>query len=119
MKYAASVENLRLKFPGEDSLQFRDLSLSIPHGENILIVGPSGCGKSTLLQVLTGIIPNSVEVPVKYDSIAIPAKWGYVFQDPDTQFCMPFVDEEIAFVLENLNALREEMPTLIRHYLQL
>ena len=28
---------------------------------------------------------------------------GYVFQDPDTQFCMPYVDEELAFVLENLS----------------
>src|SRR5699024_3382384 len=31
------------------------------------------------------------------------------FQDQDTQFCMRFVDEELAFVLENLQVPREKM----------
>ncbi|MGO4273738.1 ABC transporter ATP-binding protein, partial [Paenibacillus sp. TAF58] len=44
---------------------------------------------------------------------------GYVFQDPDTQFCMPYADEEIAFVLENLQVPREEMPARIAYYLEL
>lgn len=117
MECIAGVENLRLKFPGGKSLQFRDLSLSFNRGEKVLLLGPSGCGKSTLLQVLTGLIPNSVEVPLKYEKIRIPGSWGFVFQDPDTQFCMPFVDEEMAFVLENLGVPREEMPARITGYL--
>src|SRR5690606_788259 len=51
--------------------------------------------------------------------IVIPERWGFVFQDPDTQFCMPYVDEEIAFVLENLNVPHDEMPDLIDHYIAL
>lgn len=113
MDTVSSLKNLRLKFPGEDGLLFKDLDISFKKGEKVLLLGPSGCGKSTLLQVLSGLIPRSVEIPIKYDNIQIPDKWGFVFQDPDTQFCMPYVDEEIAFVLENLQVPRNEMQSRI------
>ncbi len=111
------VTNLRLKFPNEPSFIFKDLSFSVAPGEKVLLLGPSGCGKSTLLQVLSGIIPDSIEVPLKYDSIQLPESWGFVFQDPDTQFCMPYVDEELAFVLENLQIPRSEMDGRIKEVL--
>lgn len=50
---------------------------------------------------------------MKADKLVTPASWGYVFQDPDSQFCMPYVDEELAFVLENLSVPREEMAAKI------
>jgi len=106
---AVCVEGLRLKYPGEDRLMFKDLSFSAARGEKVLLLGPSGCGKSTLLQVLSGMIPRATEVPMKCEVQRVPDSWGYVFQDPDTQFCMPYVDEELAFVLENLSVPREEM----------
>jgi len=118
MKPITYVENLRLKFPGDQDLLFKDLSLSIRSGEKVLLLGPSGCGKSTLLQVLSGLIPHSVEVPMKAEKLECPPSWGYVFQDPDSQFCMPFVDEEIAFVLENLAIPRKEMSSIIHKLLQ-
>jgi len=118
MMHVSRVTNLRLKFPGIPELQFKDLSLGIERGEKVLLLGPSGCGKSTLLQVLTGLIPHSIEVPVKYDELIIPESWSFVFQDPDTQFCMPYVDEELAFVLENLQVPHDQMPALIDQYLQ-
>lgn len=118
MQRVAHVENLRLKFTGGgESLLFKDLSTSFFKGEKVLLLGPSGCGKSTLLQVLSGLIPHSIEVPMKAEQLEIPSSWGYVFQDPDTQFCMPFVDEEIAFVLENLLVPREDMKEMIQELL--
>lgn len=112
------VTNLRLKFPGAGSLLFKDLSFEAKKGEKVLFLGPSGCGKSTLLQVLSGLIPQSIEVPVRQDEIHLPTTYGFVFQDPDTQFCMPFVDEELAFVLENLHVPREKMDERITDVLQ-
>ncbi|WP_081739808.1 ABC transporter ATP-binding protein [Paenibacillus sp. JCM 10914] len=103
------VEGLRLKYPGTEHLMFRDLTFSAAAGEKVLLLGPSGCGKSTLLQVLSGMIPNATEVPMKCTAQLLPRSWAYVFQDPDTQFCMPYVDEELAFVLENLSVPRAQM----------
>ena len=113
MERQAYVEKLKLKFPGDAELLFRDLSFSVTAGEKVLLLGPSGCGKSTLLQVLSGLIPQSIEVPMRTEKLVTPASWGYVFQDPDSQFCMPYVDEELAFVLENLSVPREEMAARI------
>jgi len=111
------VTRLRLKFPGEPNLQFRDLSFSVKKGQKVLLLGPSGCGKSTLLQVLCGIIPTSIEVPMQSESLHLPASWGMVFQDPDTQFGMPFIDEELAFVMENQCVPREEMDARMKQVL--
>lgn len=117
MTTIASMTNMRLKFPGAESLLFENFSLSFEKGEKVLILGPSGSGKSTLLQVMTGLIPSAVEVPMKADERTIPESWGFLFQDPDSQFCMPYVDEEIAFVLENLQIPRERMDQYIDYYL--
>ncbi|WP_068620062.1 ABC transporter ATP-binding protein [Paenibacillus tuaregi] len=115
---AAAVTDLRLKFSAEDPFVFKDLSITIHKGEKVLLLGPSGCGKSTLMQVLCGIIPDIVEVPMRCKEQVVPEAWGFVFQDPDTQFCMPYVDEELAFVLENLGVPREEMEPRIKEVLQ-
>ncbi|WP_149095933.1 ABC transporter ATP-binding protein [Paenibacillus terrae] len=113
----ASVTRLRLKFPGEQELIFHNMSVSVRKGEKLLLLGPSGCGKSTLLQMLSGLIPRMIEVPMKCDAAIIPARAGVVFQDPDTQFCMSYADEELAFVLENNQVPREQMPSRIRELL--
>jgi energy-coupling factor transporter ATP-binding protein EcfA2 len=114
----AKVCDLRLKFPGETAFIFKDLSFSVLRGEKILLLGPSGSGKSTLLQVLSGIIPLLIEVPIRCTEKTIPSSWGLLFQDPDTQFCMPYVDEELAFVLENLGVSRSEMSWCMKEVLQ-
>jgi energy-coupling factor transport system ATP-binding protein len=118
MKPIAAAERLRLKFPGKDTLLFKDLSLTFYEGEKVLLLGPSGCGKSTLLQVLSGLIPHSIDVPMKAERLQIPTNWGYVFQDPDAQFCMPFADEEIAFALENIGVPQSEMHKRIKMLLE-
>jgi len=115
---AGEVRDLRLKFPGEDTFVFKDLAFRVERGEKLLLLGPSGSGKSTLLQVLSGMIPELVDVPMRYSERVLPSAWGMLFQDPDTQFCMPYVDEELAFVLENRRVPREEMAPRMRDVLR-
>ena len=66
---------------------------------------------------LSGIVPNLIELPMKYDELEIDPHSGVIFQDPDTQFCMPKVYEELAFVLENKQVPRNEMDALIENAL--
>ncbi|MCM3749418.1 energy-coupling factor ABC transporter ATP-binding protein [Paenibacillus pasadenensis] len=116
---AVMAERLRLKYPGEQSpLLFQGLNVTIRHGEKVLLLGPSGCGKSTLLQVLGGLAPAAIPIPLKADRLIVPERAGYVFQDPDAQFCMPYADEELAFALENRGVPQERMPAFIARCLE-
>ena len=51
---------------------------------------------------------------MKVDSINIDSLPGVIFQDPDTQFCMPEIKEELAFVLENMNIEPNKMDGFIK-----
>jgi energy-coupling factor transport system ATP-binding protein len=87
----------------------------------LLVLGPSGCGKSTLGLCLNGGIPHFVEgslegrvriggLDTRQRSMAEMAqRVGVVFQDPEAQFCMLTLEDEVAFGLENLAIPRAEM----------
>jgi multiple sugar transport system ATP-binding protein len=51
---AVTLEGISKRFPnGVEAV--RDLSLSIPDGELLVLVGPSGCGKTTTLRLIAGL----------------------------------------------------------------
>ncbi|MCL4378867.1 MAG: energy-coupling factor ABC transporter ATP-binding protein, partial [Actinobacteria bacterium] len=114
------IKNFSFSYSGGDSI-IRDISLEIREREKILILGPSGCGKSTLTLCLNGIIPQLIEGSISgsieiddMDVAGTPVsilsqKVGIVFQDPESQFCMLKVEDEVAFGLENLMYEREKM----------
>lgn len=107
------AKNLRMKYPNSEKKIFDGLDLTIHDKEKVLLLGPSGAGKSTLLNVLSGIVPDLIDLPMKYDELSIDKHCGVIFQDPDNQFCMPQVNEELAFVLENRQVPRSEMDAQI------
>lgn len=113
-----NIEKLNLKFPEAPGKLFTDLSIDIKTGEKVLLLGPSGSGKSTLLNVMGGLIPNVIHTPMKAETLKIPDNNAYVFQDPDSQFTMPTVGEELAFILENRRIQKNEMEPLIQKALK-
>jgi energy-coupling factor transport system ATP-binding protein len=120
-----SVDDLTFKYRGRRRPALQGVSFELARGETLLVLGPSGCGKSTLARCLNGAVPHFIEgdlrgsvrvggVDTRQASMAqLAQRVGLVFQDPEAQFCMPTVDEEVAFGLENLAVPRAEMDTRI------
>ncbi|WP_227935426.1 ABC transporter ATP-binding protein [Alkalihalobacillus deserti] len=125
------IDDLTVRYPFQNKDVLKGVNLDIEKGETVLILGPSGGGKSTLALALNGIIPKSMEAEVS-GTVAIDGKdpislsfseicnhIGILFQDPDTQFCMLSVEDEILFGLENLHLSKEEMDVRLERSLQL
>ena len=118
---AIEVDGLTFKYVGRRQPTLRDLSLRIRAGESVLVLGPSGCGKSTLALCLNGAVPHAIsgdlQGTVRVDGLDtrrasmadLAQRVGIVFQDPEAQFCMLSVEDEVAFGLENLAVPRAEM----------
>lgn len=125
------MKNVSFRFPDDQAPTLSSISFSIEHSERVAISGPSGSGKSTLLYLLNRLYPANcdgiVEGEIKlfgkpaesYAPGEINHRVATVFQDPDSQFCMPTVEEELAFTLENLNTPASEMAERIRHVLEI
>ncbi|MFJ5771049.1 ABC transporter ATP-binding protein [Psychrobacillus sp. NPDC093180] len=124
-------DKVSFRYPDEEKWILEELSFTVKRGERIVITGPSGCGKTTLLYLCNrlypdncdGILSGSVKLFGKNSSSFIPGEINHriatVFQDPDSQFCMQTVEEELAFTLENLHVKRDEMENRIREVLAL
>jgi energy-coupling factor transport system ATP-binding protein len=90
----------------------RDVSLTLPPGEFVLLAGRSACGKTTLLRAACGLVPHfhggEIEGGIHVaglDAIAngpgeLAAVVGYVAQDPETQIVSTTVAAEIELPLE-------------------
>jgi energy-coupling factor transport system ATP-binding protein len=108
-----SVRGLRQGYPNGPEV-LAGVDLDVAQGELVLLVGPSGCGKSTLAACIKGIIPHLLdsdfqgEVEVagidvrEAEPAQLAATVGMVFQDPESQLCNLYIEDEIAFGPENL-----------------
>jgi energy-coupling factor transporter ATP-binding protein EcfA2 len=124
-------EHLTYTYPGAAEPALKDVSLELPEGELILVVGPSGSGKSTLLRCINGLVPHfsggalagNVRVqgvdPVVATPKVLSRQVGFVFQDPEAQFVMDRVEDEIAFALENAAMSPQEMRVRVEETLDL
>ena len=91
------------------------MSFGLSPGEYVGVVGPNGGGKSTLVRLLNGLInPDSGRVRVAgHDPATEPyevrKRLGVLFQNPENALVAPFVEDDVAFGLENLGVERGEM----------
>jgi energy-coupling factor transport system ATP-binding protein len=110
-----SCENLTYSYPGSERAALADLTFELRAGEYVGVVGPNGGGKSTLVRLLNGLLraeSGSVRV-VGLDPATEPfevrRKVGMLFQNPENGLVAPFVEDDVAFGLENLGLRRKEM----------
>ncbi len=125
------LENLTYTYPSGEAPALRDVSLTIAEGQFVLLAGPSGGGKSTLLRCLNGLVPHfsggtvqgritvAGHNPIAAGPQTLSRVVGFVFQDPEAQFVLDHVEDEIAFALENAALPPTEMRLRVEEVLQL
>ncbi len=124
-------DHLTYTYPDASRPALTDVTLHVAEGEFALVAGPSGAGKSTLLRCLNGLVPHftggtlsgSVTVaghdPVAAGPQTLSRVVGFVFQDPEAQFVVDRVEDEIAFALENGAIPPAEMRVCVEEVLYL
>jgi energy-coupling factor transport system ATP-binding protein len=108
-----TLSHVTYAYPDQSAPALADFSVELHPGEFVLVVGPSGAGKSTFLRSLNGLVPHfyggqwtgTISVmgrnPVALAPKGMADLVGFVFQDPEAQFVVDTVEDELAFAMEN------------------
>jgi energy-coupling factor transporter ATP-binding protein EcfA2 len=125
------LEGVTYTYPGAPRPVLAGVDLAVEEGAFVLVAGPSGSGKSTLLRCLNGLVPHftggriagRVTVAGR-DAIQRGPQGmshivGFVFQDPEAQFVVDRVEDEVAFGLENAGLPHQEMRVRVEEALGL
>jgi phospholipid/cholesterol/gamma-HCH transport system ATP-binding protein len=108
------IDDVSVQFGSQPVL--RDISLTIPAGETLVILGESGCGKTVLLKTLIGLVrPTRGEVRFEGQSLGrmterqlatIRTRYGFVFQGA-ALFDSLTIADNIAFPLREHTRIGE------------
>jgi energy-coupling factor transport system ATP-binding protein len=115
-----SCDNLTFSYPGSERVALANVAFELRAGEYVGVVGPNGGGKSTLLRLINGLLrADSGDVRVggldpATEPYLVRRKVGMLFQNPENGLVAPFVEDDVAFGLENLGVEREEMRERVR-----
>jgi energy-coupling factor transport system ATP-binding protein len=124
-------DRVSFTYAGADAPTLRDVSLTIAEGELCVVVGRTGVGKSTLLGAINGLVPHFTggalagEVVVNGRSTrdVLPRDLadvvGYVGQDPLSGFVTDTVEDELAYVMEQLGVAPSTMRKRVEETLDL
>jgi len=113
------LKNFSFRYEGSEDVVLKNLELTINEGDFVGIVGCNRAGKSTLCKCMVGILPfvmggqwdggivvdgrnfNETKGANISDTI------GIVFQDAESQFTQPTVEDELAFAMCNFGFPKE------------
>ena len=126
-----SFQNVSFSYPDSERPAIQNINLEVAPGTLALVIGESGSGKSTMLRCVNGLVPHfsggslqgNVRVnglnPVQATPKVMSRHVGFIFQDPEAQFVVDRVEDEIAFALENSALPAEEIRLRVAEVLDL
>ena len=123
MNTALEISELTFSYPDGRQV-LNSVNLQINKGERVALLGPNGAGKTTLVMHLNGILISDqgiVKVAgIKVDKenlFEVRKRVGLVFQDPDDQFFMTTVRDDVAFGPSNIGIQGEELNKVVDYAL--
>lgn len=124
-------DGVTFTYPDGEHPTLEAVDLVVPEGELCLVVGATGSGKSTLLRAVNGLVPRFsggrlegvVSVGGRRTDRQPPRELadvvGVVGQDPAAAFVTDTVEDELAYVLENLGVAPDVMRRRVEDTLDL
>ena len=115
------IKNVDFHYAGLEQAGVKDIDLTIPDGECVLLCGASGCGKTTVTRLINGLIPHFYKGELRGEVIVngkriseqqlydLAEVVGSVFQNPRSQFFSVDTDGEIVFGPENIGLPEDEI----------
>jgi len=117
-----TLKNLTFSYPEAVAPVLTHVNLTFASGQFTLLTGPSGTGKSTLLKLMTGLLKLPADQgTIQYNDTDLAdiaptdraAQVALMFQNPNQQFAMDTVENELIFALENQQLAPALMPDRI------
>jgi len=107
-KICLSMEKVYFSYDGEKDV-LKNVSFNVYEGDMIALMGKNASGKTTLVKLMNGLVKQRKGKVLlfgkkisDYSLDDLIQKVGIVFQDPNLHLFNDTVEEEVAFVLRNL-----------------
>lgn len=121
MNYIVRVSDLWWRYSPDTDWVLQGVNFEMSEGEAVALLGPTGAGKTTFLLTIQAILPHAYpngtmkgEVIVDgfnvrtTSSSRLAGRVGLVFEDAESQFVFPTVDDDLRFTLLNMGIPPDE-----------